>query len=117
MHELSIARGIVEAVRQHLPSGEVRSVKSVTLKLGDFTRIVPESLAFCFEMATEGTAAQGAKLKIETVPVRCLCTACGAGFEAGRYVVLCPNCGNAGVELISGNELDVVEVELSESSG
>lgn len=89
----------------------------MTLKLGDFTRIVPESLLFCFEVAARGTVAQGAKLKIETVPVRCRCAACGEGFGAGRYVVLCPNCGKSGVELTSGNELDVVEVELTESTG
>ncbi|MBI3994859.1 MAG: hydrogenase maturation nickel metallochaperone HypA [Nitrospirae bacterium] len=115
MHELSIARNIVETVRQHLPAGEARDVKSVTLKLGEFNRIVPESLEFCFEMASQGTAVQGAKLMIKNVPIRCYCKKCGSGFEAGRYITICTNCGDAGVELISGNEMDVVEVELSEA--
>jgi hydrogenase nickel incorporation protein HypA/HybF len=115
MHELSMARRIVETVRRHLPSCGGRGVKSVTLKLGEFTRIAPESLELWFEMAAEGTPAQGAKLKIETVPPRCRCAGCGAGFEAGRIIALCPSCGKSGVEWIGGNELDVVEVEFSES--
>jgi hydrogenase nickel incorporation protein HypA/HybF len=116
MHELSIAHGIVQAVRQHLPVGERRAVKSVTLRLGDFARLAPESLELCFEMASEGTAVQGAKLKITNVPIRCDCKKCGSGFEDGRFISICPNCGSAEVELISGDEMDVVEVELSESA-
>jgi hydrogenase nickel incorporation protein HypA/HybF len=116
MHELSIAHSIVEAVKQHLPADDRRAVKYVTLRVGDFTRIVPESLEICFEMASEGTAVQGAKLKIKNVPIRFCCKKCGSDFEAGRTITICPDCGNAGVELISGNEMDLVEVELSEST-
>ena len=68
MHELSIAQSIVEMVRKHLPAGEMRGVKSVTLKVGDRAGVAPESLEFCFGAASEGTAAQGAKLRIENVP-------------------------------------------------
>jgi hydrogenase nickel incorporation protein HypA/HybF len=114
MHELSIAQSIVDVVRQHLPIDERRPVKYVTLRLGDFTGIAPASLEYCFEMASEGTAVQGARLKIKNVPILCGCKKCGSDFESGRYITICTNCGNAGVELISGNEMDVVEVELSE---
>lgn len=114
MHELSIAHGIVKAVRQHLPVGERRAVKSVTLRVGEFSRVAPESLEICFDMASQGTAVQGAKLKITNIPIRCDCKKCGSGFEAGRYITICPECGSPDVELISGDEMDVVEVELSE---
>lgn len=81
MHELSIAQGIVETVRQHLPAGAPREVKSVRLRLGDQAGLAPESLRFCFELASEGTTLSGARLEIETV---------------------------------SGDDLQVVEVELAE---
>ncbi|MBI3610782.1 MAG: hydrogenase maturation nickel metallochaperone HypA [Nitrospirae bacterium] len=68
MHEFSIARSIVESVRQHLPAGELRGVKSVKLRIGDRVGIAPESLTFCFELAGQGTALDGAKLEIEPVP-------------------------------------------------
>lgn len=114
MHELSIAHGIVQAVRQHLPVGERRAVKSVTLRVGEFARVAPESLEVCFDMASQGTAVQGANLKITKVPIRCDCKRCGSGFEEGRFIAICPSCGSTEVELITGDELDVVEVEFSE---
>jgi len=68
MHELSIARNIVNIVIQHPQVGELQTVKSVKLNVGDLTGIAPESLVFCFELASRGTAAQGSKLKIENIP-------------------------------------------------
>ena len=83
MHELSIAQSILEIVQRHLPEGTDREVKSVRLKVGDRSGIVSESLEFCFKLASEGTAMQGARLEIE------------------------PD---------SGNELNVVEVELADET-
>jgi hydrogenase nickel incorporation protein HypA/HybF len=114
MHELSMVQSIMDAVRRQLPPGENRPVKSVTLMLGELARIVPESLAYCFEIASAGTELQGAKLKIRNVPIRCRCPMCTAGFEVGRYLTICPHCGNSGVELLSGNEMHLVEVECSD---
>ena len=68
MHELSIAQSIVKIVLQHSQRGDLQTVKSVKLNVGDLTGIVPESLVFCFELASRGTAAQGSKLKIENMP-------------------------------------------------
>ncbi len=113
MHELSIAQSIVKAVKRRLPEGERRGVKSVRLKVGGLAGVNTESLEFCFGIASEGTAVQGARLEIENVPAVCLCRNCGSGFEAGRHVTVCPNCENPRVELVSGDELDLVEVELA----
>jgi len=114
MHELPIARSIVDTVQRRLPAGEKRCVKSVTVRLGEFTRLLPDSLELCFELASEGTSVQGARLEVRRVPIRCRCMSCGSGFESGRFVAVCPVCGNAGVDLLSGNEIDVVAFELSE---
>ena len=67
MHELSIAQSIVEIVQQHLPSGQIQGVKSVKMKVGHQTGIVPDSLEFCFGAIAEGTVVQGARLEIENV--------------------------------------------------
>jgi hydrogenase nickel incorporation protein HypA/HybF len=113
MHELSIAQSIVKFVLQHPQRGEMQSVKSVKLNVGDLTGIVPESLVFCFELASQGTAAQGSKLMIENAPTVYHCKKCDSDF-VGRYITLCLNCGETQIELVSGNELDIVEVELED---
>ena len=38
--------------------------------------MVPDALAFAFEVLKEGTMAEGAKLEIEELPVRCYCRGC-----------------------------------------
>lgn len=68
MHELSIAKNIVKILLQRTQIDGLQAVKSVKLNVGNLTGIVPESLVFCFELASRGTAAQGSKLKIENIP-------------------------------------------------
>jgi hydrogenase nickel incorporation protein HypA/HybF len=120
MHEMSIAQSILDVVRQyakgndHARDGDVPKVKSIRLRIGEMAGVVPESLRFCFEVASEGTAAQGAELLIDEVPIRCRCASCNAEFSVEHFLFLCPTCGTPDVEVISGNELDVVELDLLE---
>lgn len=65
MHELSIASQIVATVRRHLPAEGAGPVKRVTVRLGALNRVTPDSLRFCFEAASRGTAIEGARLEIE----------------------------------------------------
>lgn len=65
MHEFSLARNLVRLAEGRLPPEGPRSVRRVTVRLGAFTGITMESLTAAFELASEGTALQGAKLEIE----------------------------------------------------
>ena len=67
MHELSIARSVLEAVQRHLPPGRPLSVRTVRVRLGEEAGIAPESLTFCFDLVSRGTPAEGAALEIERV--------------------------------------------------
>jgi hydrogenase nickel incorporation protein HypA/HybF len=122
MHEMSIAQSILEVVQQYTKGNDQAKdanaprVKSVHLKIGEMAGVVPESLRFCFEVASEGTAVQGAELLIDEVPITCRCVSCNAEFSVERFLFLCPTCGTPDVELISGNELDVVELDLLEEA-
>jgi len=120
MHEMSIAQSILEVVQHYVEqNGGVKEakaprVRSVRLRVGEMAGVVPDSLRFCFEVASQGTTAQGAELLIDEIPVRCRCSKCSKEFAVERFLFLCPTCGAADVELISGNELDVVELDLLE---
>lgn len=114
MHEMSIARNLLEVIERYAPANGSARVKVVRLRIGELAGVVPESLRFCFEVASEGTVAHGAELVIETVPLIGRCRTCGVAFHVEGYVFICPHCGSPRVELISGNELDVVELEVEE---
>ena len=65
MHELSIAHDIVAAVTRHLPPKNRAPVRWVKLSVGVLNHLTSDSLRFCFEAASEGTALEGAKLDID----------------------------------------------------
>ncbi len=113
MHELSIAQNILEIVQQNLPADSSPAVRLVKLKVGELAGVDAESLEFCFSAVTEGTPLQGASLGIERIPVRCHCRCCGHDFHVEQFVFLCPTCESPDTEMISGRELQVVEIELN----
>lgn len=112
MHELSIAQNLVEIVQPYLSPGDGQILKSIKLKIGELAGVLPDSLQFCFEAVSQGTPLQGAELTIVHVPIRCRCAQCSSVFTAGRYVFICPDCASSQVEMVSGRELEVVELEL-----
>ena len=112
MHELSIAQSIVDIVQANLPVSDANLVKSVKVRVGQLSGVVPDSLDFCFGAITQGTLLQGASLDIEKVPFAMKCRSCNAMFESEAGIVVCPTCGGCDSEVLSGTELQVVEIEL-----
>lgn len=115
MHELGIAQGILEIVRQYVPETQAADVRAVRVRVGELSGVVSDSLDFCFGAIVADTAYRGAFLAIERVPTRCRCGACGREFGVDRLVFVCPDCGSPRVNLVAGRELQVVEVELDEA--
>ena len=113
MHELSIAQSIVEAVEAKATECNATHVKGVRLKIGEANSIVTDSLTFCFEILTslEPTLA-GAQLLIDTVPHRAHCRHCNKEFAIVNFVAQCPTCQEWSSEVVSGNELQIVEMEI-----
>ena len=114
MHELSIAQGIVEIIGQYVPVDQAPEVRLVKVRVGQMSGVVPDSLDFCFEAIVNGTPLSRARLNIEETPVQSRCNDCGRDFAVEGAVFLCPGCGSGDVKIISGTELQVVEIELSE---
>jgi hydrogenase nickel incorporation protein HypA/HybF len=109
MHELAIAEGLVDAVTGRLPGTAIASVR---LEIGALSGVVADSLRFCFDLATEGTALEGALLEISEPPAECECRACGKEFSPDGQIVLCP-CGSADVTVVSGQQLIITSVKVA----
>jgi hydrogenase nickel incorporation protein HypA/HybF len=117
MHEVGIARTIIESVEERLRRGEVRGkVRAVHLRVGRMSSVVPESLRFGFEVLSKDSVLQGARLEIEEVPVRARCRACGEGVEIDEPCFLCGKCGSPDLEVLSGTELLIDSLDVEEPS-
>ena len=108
MHELAITEGVVQAVTERLPGTPIACVH---LEIGAMSGVVADSVRFCFEMVTEGTTLEGARLDISEPPARCRCRDCGAEFEPDGPIALC-DCGSADVAVLAGQELRITSVEV-----
>ena len=75
MHELAIAEEVVALVAART---EGARVTRVVLEIGRLCAVLPDAMRFCFDLATEGTAADGAELEILEIPGRGRCRGCGS---------------------------------------
>jgi len=108
MHELGIAQEIVSIVADR---AEGARVKRVILEVGKLTLIVPDALRFCFDLCTNDTVVEGAKLEIREIPGRARCRDCGSEMVFDEPFGLC-GCGGANLEWLAGDELMIKEMEV-----
>lgn len=112
MHEVGIARNVIDAALAAVP--EDGTLVGVTVSIGPLSAVVADSLQFGFDIASQGTAAEGAKLEIVEVPLVVNCGACDAELSVHDPALLrCPRC-NAEVTVVSGNETLVTSVRYDE---
>jgi hydrogenase nickel incorporation protein HypA/HybF len=108
MHELAITQSVVDAVCERAAG---RPVRTVSVRVGMLTAVVADSMRFCFDLITEGTVAEGARLEIDQPPGKGHCRECDTDFTLTDPVLLCP-CGSADVDITSGRELQIISMRV-----
>ena len=111
MHELSIATAVLDTAERHAGG---RRVTVVSMRVGRLRQVVPESLAFYFEIVARGTLCEGARLDQELVPARLRCRACAREWGIDEPDFRCPGCGGVDVEVAAGQELEVESIDVEE---
>lgn len=112
MHEMSICRALMAKIEEVARANDARSVVAVRLGIGPLSGVEPRLVAAAFPLVGAGTRAEGSHLEIETMPVRVRCRDCGAETEASPNRLLCGACGAHATELLGGDELLLLSVEL-----
>ncbi len=121
MHELSISQAIADTVMRHAGG---RKVARVDLRLGALRQVVPDSLAFYFEIVGRDTVCEGAELHLELVDALLRCPECSSEWDPAPQPALdgmltpafrCPGCGAAGAQTLAGDELEVESIEVEEA--
>jgi hydrogenase nickel incorporation protein HypA/HybF len=109
MHELSIAQAIVDIALRNAGGSRVTRVY---VTVGRLRQVVPAALEFSFEVCSHATAAEGAALELDVIPVLVTCRSCGAQSQPARFPLACAACGALSVEVVQGEELQVESLEL-----
>jgi hydrogenase nickel incorporation protein HypA/HybF len=114
MHELGIAQSIYEIAQQSVPEELAPDVRKIKVRVGQLAGIVPDSLDFCFNAVVSETNMKHAVLCMEQVPLMSECKDCKNRFQIEDLAFFCPSCQSINLELVSGKELEIVEIELVE---
>jgi hydrogenase nickel incorporation protein HypA/HybF len=115
MHELSLAQALVDEVEQIRTREEAEAVVAVTVEIGALSGVDRESFLFAFPLAAEGTALEGALLKVEEAPAEVTCDACGATSQPAVTNLLCGLCESRRVRITHGRDFLIRSVELQKA--
>jgi hydrogenase nickel incorporation protein HypA/HybF len=117
MHELSVAMNLVEIAEAAAKEAGVSRIDVVHLRLGVFSGIVPDSLLFAYEIATENSPLAGTKLVIEDLALVIYCPNCQVERELKNFQLLeCPLCGTASSEIRQGKEIELAYLEVADET-
>lgn len=112
MHEASLVLAMCEEIIRLAEQEGAKGVSSITVRFGELSGIEKEAFRFAFEVYQKDNPLFGkAELRIEIVPAKSRCRDCGKETLSSPFGP-CPSCGQWGLELLSGEELDLVRVEF-----
>lgn len=114
MHEISLMAQTLEIALENARQQGANKINRLKMRIGKMSGVVPEALEFAFDVVTQGTIAQGATLEIESVPVVCYCSQCQQEFSPPDVFYQCPNCQQFTQKVISGKEIELTSLELSD---
>ena len=115
MHELPVTEQILKIVLKHAQLNGVARVSAIGLQIGRLSDLEDEWIQRYFDYLSKGTAAEGAKLKIERMPVVIRCGDCQTNYNIETAQIsdlTCPLCGGKNGELVSGREYRIKDMEV-----
>lgn len=112
MHEMSLAEGIVQVLETEGTKQGFTQVKTVWLEIGALAGVEVSALEFAFEVVRRGTLAENAQLVIINLPAQVWCMPCAQGVEVRQRFEACPLCGSYQLQVSSGDEMRIKELEV-----
>lgn len=117
MHELAICQALLDEVERVARKQNAERIAAVRVRCGALAGVEPELLHRAYEVARAGTLAADAELTIEESPVRVYCPRCGSETAARVQRLVCGACGEWRTEVVAGDELTLMSIELITAEG
>jgi hydrogenase nickel incorporation protein HypA/HybF len=112
MHEMSLCEAVVDLVLEEARKAGAIRIKAVVLDVGVLGHVDADALAFCYEAVARGTLAENARLVINAVAGAGWCLDCAKTVALSERFGACPVCGRHHVQMTSGDELRLRELEV-----
>lgn len=122
MHELQVTQSILDTVLAAARESGLRSVCTIRLVIGELRELRQEWIQHYFDYLSAGSAAEGARILVRTVPAAFGCEDCGCEFPAPIYpapavpggawdTTRCPECRGTSLSLVRGREFLIQDME------
>ncbi len=115
MHELSICQSMLEIVDKTMAQHPGARLQRIYLDVGRGSTVEPSLLSEAYVVATTGSKYEGSELVVNEIPLIGRCRSCGNEFEYKEIALGCPKCESIDVEIASGMELNIRELEIEEA--
>ena len=113
MHELGVISAMVKTIEGIVKEQGLTQVHKLVLEVGELSGIVPGYMEASYPAAVYKTFMENCVLELETIPGIVRCKACGREFNATARDFHCPDCGSQDMEILSGNDVMIREIECS----
>lgn len=113
MHELPVTESILEIATRHASQAGATRITALHLVIGQLSSLVDDSVQFYWDIISQDTIAEGARLDFRRVPVEIQCLDCSQRYSPSPEELACPGCGSNHVKIISGEEffLEAIDIE------
>ena len=114
MHELSLCAAIADTATDYANG---QPVERISLRIGHFRQVVPETLQYCWSMRSADTAFADCELVVDYVPATIVCGDCGGTTELEHPVLRCGSCDSTTVTLMTGEEFLIESIDITKQAG
>jgi hydrogenase nickel incorporation protein HypA/HybF len=112
VHEMSLAEGVLQVIEDAALKQGFSRVRTVWLEIGQLAAVEVEAMRFCFDAVTRGSLAEGSRLEIVATPGSAWCMKCSGSVTVEALYDPCPQCGSHQLQVTSGSEMRVKELEV-----
>ena len=115
MHELGIVFHVMDSVEEVAKENALTRIQSVTVEVGEVSTVIPEYLTDCWNWAIKKKELlAGCEMIVETIRAVTHCDGCEKDYPTVAHGRICPYCGSEKTWLITGNEINIKEIAVSE---
>ena len=112
MHEAGLVSVLIENLLELKDRQGAKRIVKFRVVMGELSGVDPEVFAMAYQtMSKTVEELKDARMEMVKIPARLRCEDCGREFS-GNYFSACPECGSYMKTVLSGEELELREVEL-----
>jgi len=113
MHELAITEQIAKIANEHGEKSKATQITDLYLVIGELSTVIDDSVQFYWDLITENTLCEGAKLHFKRIPAVFRCRDCNKEYNLDQgELTPCPHCQSSSMDILQGKEFHLDSINI-----